>query len=181
MSTGPDAKLIDVPAPTLRALSGKPRSTTLLPGEARFLYEYTCRGNMRAALEAAGYHPATDALARDMANEILRKVNEAMDCRDALTAAGMGTAEWVRCLYGLAHEENPKWRIAALKLWGLALGVFSERPQGMGATILLGGKTDPQGQQAAVGMRIQWPSRRRDALGPVPAGDDPQLTPSAEG
>lgn len=161
MYSGPDSKLIDVPAPTGALSPEKRRGLALLPAEARFLYEYTRSGNVREALEAADYHPSTDAIARDMANEILRKVDTVSSCREALEAAGMGQAEWIRGLYRLAQEDNPKWGIAAFKLWGLALGTFSEKPAGQGASINIhvGGPPYPKHPQQALPGRLQIPTR----------------------
>ena len=129
----------------------------------------------RQALESAGYalSDLSHAQIRSLAREITRKIDRALDIESGLIEFGLGKLAWIQLIGQMAQAvrwlphtgiEVPDWkyRAVALKLWGLALGVFSAQPQGQGASIVIGAQV--AGDQAQVAAQVQWPQRQ-----PAPA------------
>lgn len=126
----------------------------------------------RRALLMAGYEisPLSPEQLVNLRRSIHRKIDRAIDMAGALSEIGMGRLPWIRLIYDMSQAmrrhpggvEVPDWkyRAVAAKLWGLALGVFSQAPQGEGASINLhlGAQSGPDGR-VEVAARLEMPRR----------------------
>jgi GH15 family glucan-1,4-alpha-glucosidase len=135
----PDSKVVDVYTPKIP--TQKPHKSLATPfslnaSEQDFLYAWMRNGadNYHALLEA-GYHPADARSARDMANQILRKIDRACEVGDVFELSGHGATAWVERILSLAYSDNLKARSVAVRLWGLAAQYFTPSHGAQGASI----------------------------------------------
>ena len=136
----------------------------------------------RRALLQAGYSLADlgPGQVRSIAREIARKIDRALDMESALIEYGLGKLSWIRLISDMSAavrvlpngEAVPDWkyRAVALKLWGLALGVFGAPTQGQGASIIIGAQAQGEGVQVAA--QVRWPQRAVPPAPEPPAGDE---------
>ena len=94
-----------------------------------------------------------------MRYDVLLRIDKALDAKSALEQAGLGIAAWVRLIYRMAEQDNWKVRMVAAKFWGLALGVFSDHPQGEGASITIN-VAHVTSTQTPETPRLKWPQKQ---------------------
>jgi hypothetical protein len=87
------------------------------------------------AVTQAGYHPSTRDSATAVRCEILHRMDRVCDAKSAFIAAGMGLTSWLKTLKKVIGDGNPKYLVVALKLPGIALGIFNQQTPIQGAAI----------------------------------------------
>lgn len=148
------------------------------------------------ALETAGLPAAlTPTQLSHACQDVLRKIDRAADGKTVFEELGMGKVAWALAVQQMALAERPekdgsmlpdwKWRAVALKLWGLALGMFAaDKGEAQGATIHIHTEA-PEPAEAEQPMRLVMPRRTQhshgqDAIAMVPTYAQDEAPPESE-